>query len=146
MSINLKHLFHRLFTLLAISTLFFTGCGSSGPGIHPVKGQVQLVGGDSSPLVGHLVEIAKADDQQVRASGEIKTDGKFQLESLRDGKISSGTVAGKYLARIVLSDDDPQARQTAAAAIHPRFLKFNSSGLTVEVPSNGEVELQVSRQ
>ena len=146
MAINLKHMFQRILAILAIAAASLTGCGSSGSGIHPVRGQVRLVSGDSSPLVGHVIEIAKADDQQVRASGEIKIDGNFQLESLEGGKIHAGASPGKYRARIVLSDDDPQARQVAAAALHPRFLKFDSSGLLVEVPTPGDVEAQVSRQ
>lgn len=146
MSINLKQMIHRILAILALTLTTLTGCGSSGSGVHPVKGQVQLVGGDSSPLVGHMVEIAKADDQQIRASGEIKANGDFQLESLAGGKLRAGAVPGKYLARIVLSDDDPQARQAAAAAIHPRFMRFDSSGLTIEVPATAAVEFQVSRR
>lgn len=131
-------------TSIALVIAACVGCGSNS-GIHRVQGQVQVAGGDASPLVGHLVEIAKADEQQVRASGEIKADGKFQLESLQAGQITPGTVPGKYLVRIVLADDDPQARQVAAAAINPRYLKFESSGLTVEVPASSAVQLQVMR-
>jgi hypothetical protein len=81
----------------------------------------------------------------VRASGEIKPDGNFELESLLDGKIRNGALEGKYLARIVLSDD-PESRRTAAATINPKFLKFDSSGLTFEVPAKEPVQLQVLRR
>ncbi len=134
----------RIIFLAAL--LAFAGCSESGPPVHKVKGQVQLNGGDISSLAGHIVEIAKADDPQVRASGEIKTDGNFELESLLAGKIRKGALEGKYVARIVLSDDDPQQRRTAAATINPKFLKFDSSGLMFEVPVKEPVQLQVMRR
>ena len=137
----------HIFTLSVLSALLaFAGCSPSGPAVHAVKGQVELTGGDIAPLAGHIVEVALASDPSVRASGEIKPDGKFQLESLLDGKIRSGALEGKYVARIVLADDDPQQRRTAAQTIHPKFLKFESSGLGLEVPAKEPVQLQVLRR
>lgn len=137
----------HIFALSALSALLvFAGCTSSGPAVHAVKGQVQLTGGDSTPLAGHIVEVALASDPQVRASGEIKPDGKFQLETLLDGKLQKGALEGKYVARIVLADDDPQQRRTAVQTIHPKFLRFESSGLGLEVPAKEPVQLQVLRR
>lgn len=135
----------RPLLLLAV-LLTITGCSQNGPPVHPVKGQVQLNGGDVSPLAGHIVEIVRADDPQVRASGEIKPDGNFQLESLLEGKLLKGALEGKYVARIVLADDDPQLRQVAAGTIHPRFLTFAASGLSFEVPAKEPIQLQVLRR
>jgi hypothetical protein len=126
--------------------LALAGCNTSGPAVHPVKGQIQLAGGDNSPLAGHIVEIALASDPLVRASGEIKPDGKFQLEALLEGQLRKGAPEGKYLARIVLADDDPQVRNAAAAAIDPRHLKFDTSGLSLQVPVKEPVQLQVLRR
>src|SRR5688500_4014203 len=113
---------------LCVLILAIAGCTQSGPPVHPVKGQVQLAGGDNRPLAGHIVEVALASDPLVRASGEIKPDGQFQLEALLEGQLRKGAPEGKYLARIVLADDDPQLRRAAAAAIDPRHLKFDTSG------------------
>ena len=134
----------QLLFLAALLTL--TGCSQSGPAVHQVQGQVQLNGGDAAPLAGHMVEIQLATNPQVRASGEIKPDGNFQLESLLEGKIRKGAPEGKYNARIVLADDDVKVKQTAAAAINPKFLQFNSSGLSIEVPSKEPVQLQIQRR
>ena len=139
----LKHIF-ILSALAALISL--TGCTQSGPPVHAVQGQVQLQGGDISTLSGHVIEVALASDPRVRASGEIKPDGKFELESLLDGKIKKGALEGKYTARIVLADDDPQQRRTAAQTIHPKFLKFESSGLGLEVPAKEPVQLEVLRR
>jgi hypothetical protein len=111
-----------------------------------VTGQLQLAEGDVSPLAGNIIEVAKADDPSVRASGEIKPDGRFQLESLLEGKIRKGVLPGKYNARIVLSDDDPQLKRTAAAAVNPKYFRFDSSGLWLEAPATAAVQLQVSRR
>jgi len=131
---------------IVLAGLTLAGCSQSGPPVHPVKGQVQLTGGDAAPLAGHWIEIALENDRQVRASGEIKPDGNFQLESLLEGKLRNGVLEGKYVARIVLGDDDPQQRQAAAAAIDPRFLKFDSSGLSLQVPAPEPVQLQLLRR
>jgi hypothetical protein len=147
MNVSLRTFWLRLSAVFAL--LFgwaCVGCGPAGPTVFPVKGQVQLVGGDSGPLVGHLIEVADSRDQTIRSSGEIHADGNFELESLIQGEVRKGALQGNYLARIVLSDDDPQRRKTAAAAINPRFLKFETSGLSFSVPSSSPVQLQVSRQ
>ena len=132
--------------LLLTTLLALAGCSESGPPVHKVQGQVQLTGGDVSPLAGHIIEVARADDPLLRASGEIKPDGNFELESLLAGKIRKGVLEGKYVARIVLSDDNPEQRRTAAATINPKHLKFASSGLTFEVPAKEPVQLQVLRR
>ncbi|QDU25977.1 hypothetical protein ETAA8_10490 [Anatilimnocola aggregata] len=147
MSISFSHTILRIFSVIALLGAWLSvGCGSSGPAVHSVKGQVQLVGGDSSPLVGHMLEVTKADDKLVRSYGEIKADGNFELESLIAGEIHKGAKEGKYQARIVLADDDPAVKQQARAALHPRYLAFESSGLAFEVPAKTPVQLQVSRR
>ena len=69
-----------------------------------------------------------------------------RFEDALDGKIKKGVLEGKYTARIVLADDDPVQRRTAAQTIHPKFLKFESSGLGLEVPAKEPVQLQVLRR
>ncbi len=107
---------------------------------------MQLTGGDAAPLAGHIVEIALASDPQVRASGEIKPDGNFQLESILEGKVRKGAPEGKYIARIVLADDDVQLKRTTFATINPKFLQFASSGLSFEVPAKEPVQLEIQRR
>jgi hypothetical protein len=141
-----KLMFTIAWTGLLLSGLLLTGCGSSSSPVVPVTGQLKLEGGDAAPLTGHMIEVTKADDNLVRSYGEIKPDGNFELESLIEGKMLKGVQPGKYHARIVLGDDDPQQRQLARAAIHPRYLKFNSSGLSFDAPATGPVQLQVSRR
>jgi len=132
--------------LLGPLVLLAAGCGSSGPATHPVKGQVQLAGGDAALLAGHSLEVALASDSTVRAYGEIQEDGTFSLETLHAGEIKSGALAGTYVARIVLSDDDPQRARQVAAAIDPHVLDFKASGLSIQVPAAEVVTLPIKRR
>ncbi len=122
------------------------GCsGSSGPAIHTVQGKLELAGGEIASLAGHSLEAASQSDPKIRAYGAIRDDGSFSLETLQAGAVRKGAFEGKYQARIVLSDDDPQSRARAAKAIHARYLQFDTSGLTFQVPAKEAVVLRVSR-
>ncbi len=133
--------------VVMLSSLGLSGCGGpAGPKTSPVKGQVQLAGGDIKDLAGHSLEAALETDSSVRAYGQIQEDGSFALETLRAGVLLSGAAEGAYRVRVVLSDDDAEARRRAAEALHPRFLQFDSSGLSIRVPSNAPVTLTLSKQ
>ncbi len=120
---------------------FVNSNGAMVPGIP-------YVGTDSSGKLwdGHNLEAALGTDLAVRAYGQIQEDGSFSLETLQAGVLYSGAAEGSYRVRIVLSDDDPGARRRAAQALHPRFLQFDSSGLSIQVPNNDPVTVVLSRQ
>jgi hypothetical protein len=133
--------------VVVLGLLTIAGCGGpAGPKTYPVKGQVQLAGGEVQVLAGHNVEAALETESTVRAYGLIKDDGSFELETLRAGVLQSGAAEGKYRVRVALSDDDPEARNRATQAVNPRFLAFDSSGLSFQVPTDAPVTLQLSRQ
>ena len=81
----------------------------------------------------------------VRASGEIKPDGSFTLETLQNGGIVKGARSGTFRARVILPDDDPKAKKAAAQAVNKKFLSFDSSGLSFKSPPDGTVTLRLSR-
>jgi len=130
------------------ATLFLSsaGCGQAGPKTHPVKGRIELAGGDFKALAGHTVELALESNPHVRAAGQIQDDGSFSLQSLHGGAILAGAAEGNYKARIVLADDDLASRNVAAKAVHPRYLQFEKSGLGVTVPAAEVVSLKVTRR
>jgi hypothetical protein len=80
----------------------------------------------------------------VRVSGLINQDGRFSLETLQAGSLLQGAQEGRYQARIILSDDDPDLRRRAAKALAPRFLQFQTSGLSFQVPTPEDVTLQLA--
>jgi len=55
-----------------------------------------------------------------------------------------GSLEGKFQVGIILNDDDAKLRRQAAAAVAPRFLNVNTSGVTLEVPTSGEANIALS--
>ncbi len=127
-----------------VLTLVLVGCGRGGPKTHPVRGYLLLSGGDIAHLAGSHIEAALTTEPTVRASGIIQEDGSFKLETLHAGATVAGAREGKYEVRIVLPDDDRETRRRASQAIAPRFLQFKTSGLTLDVPTTGDVTLAVT--
>jgi len=127
-------------TIFAV--LLAAGCAPSGPRTYPVSGRIDL-GGDVAVLAGSHVEAVLATDPYVRASGEIQPDGTFTLQSQHGGTIAGGAIEGGYTIRLLLNDDDKPRYRKAKAAVAGRFLKFESSGLTLRVPADGPVVLKV---
>jgi len=132
--------------LAAMILLAIAGCSESGPTTHHVKGQVRLAEQEAKFLAGHTVEAALVTDPLVRAYGEIQDDGSFSLETYRDGAVHKGVLGGKYLVRVVLSDDDAERRRQAAQAIDPRYFDFNASGWTIDAPTDEIVSLNLIRR
>jgi hypothetical protein len=118
------------------------GCGIRAPRTHEVNGRVEFAGGDVRQLAGGHVEAVLADDRSVQAAGEIREDGTFSLTTVHAGKTLAGARPGKYLARIVLSDEDSSARQRRQVPAR-RYSQYDTSGLSFEVPAEG-VTLRVS--
>lgn len=132
-------------TLAAISLAPLAGCGQSGVAFHKVRGRIQLAEGDSKILAGHHIEAAHETETFVRAFGVLEEDGQFQLETLHEGALRQGAIAGKYKLRLVLSDDDSNLRQQAAAVIPDKVFHFDTSGLAIEVPSAEEIQLRITK-
>jgi hypothetical protein len=86
------------------------GCGQSDrmPSVstYPVKGKVLLA--DGKPLTRGRIVFHRQEDPPILASGEIKTDGSFELSTLKPG---DGAPAGKYGVQI----DPTPANQSASA-------------------------------
>lgn len=121
------------------------GCGGSGPEFHQVAGSIELPDGDRTALSGHCVEARLDSDPQVRAYGPIMADGAFTLETLHEGTVRRGAVAGSYDLRIVLSDDDAEARRKAASRLPDKVLQFETSGLSLDVPTQSSVVLRIAK-
>ena len=130
----------------AVALLVVSGCGFFGPTVHPVKGKVELASGNASVLAGSHVEAALENNHNVRASGEIKEDGIFSLVTLQGSTLRKGALEGNYKVRIVLSDEVSDNQRMQRAAVDPRFLSYATSGLLVQVPTDGDFTLQVARR
>ncbi len=141
---NVKRIRHCFLValFLAGSMLGALGCGTGGPKTHPVRGRIQH--GDVAALAGSHVEAALQGDANVRASGEIQPDGSFTLETLHAGAIRKGAPEGLYRVRIVLNDDDPASGKRAGQSVARRFLSFDTSGLSIKVPAEGNPVVKIT--
>jgi hypothetical protein len=119
------------------------GCGKKveGPPTVPLKGKVQFTkGGKVENLANHSIpiEFQSVEQPEVKAFGEILEDGSFEMRTQIGTVGKPGVVAGKH--RVRFNADD-----SAARFIAPKFLSFESSGLTVTAPSDKVVVLEVWR-
>jgi len=120
------------------------GCGARGPKTYPFSGKIDLAGGDLSALAGSHIDVAHQSNPKLRASGAIQQDGSFTLQTHQEGVIRQGVQEGTYRVRIILNDDDPASQKRAGRVIARRFLSFETSGLSIQVPAATEVTLKAA--
>ena len=115
-----------------------SGCGDEQVPRHTVKGMV--VFSDGSPMTaGGVVMFQSLDTKSAEltldAKGELREDGTFEL-STRD--LGPGAAAGEYKALVRANPDFKKNPQYPPPTIHPRFNRFQTSGLefTVEEGEN----------
>jgi hypothetical protein len=133
---------------LAAAACFLTsaGCGG-GLKTYPVQGKVEVKDGDVTPLTGSNLEFMRADDPLMRASARISPTGQFTVSTLHDGKLLVGVPPGDYKGRIVLGDEsDEGVPKRKGDPVHRRYYNFETSGLMLKVPVDGEVVLSLSRR
>src|SRR5437773_4693769 len=126
--------------------LALSGCTSSAVKVHPVRGKVELKDGDVGLLTGGHVELMQESDQFTHPSGKIEPSGVFTIQTLHQGKILPGAPEGIYKARIILGDEsDAGVPKRKGDPIHKRFLDFETSKLSLTVPS-GDYTVAVSKK
>ncbi len=124
--------------IAALSLLLLFGC--SGPAIktHAVSGKVEVKDGDVAMLTGSTVQLVQEGDETIRPYGNIDASGNFTVKTVYKGEILQGAPAGKYKERLMLGDESDEgvpSRKGKGNVIHPRFLEFDKSGLSITVPS-----------
>jgi hypothetical protein len=114
------------------------GCGGDGsPPTYPVKGKV-IYKGTQAPLTQGTVLFESATEPKVQASGEILSDGTFELASDL-GK--PGTVAGEH--RVLIHP--PVLETGQKPVVQQRFTSYATSKLKATVTASGpnQVTLEV---
>lgn len=127
--------------LLLIGLLLLAGCGSRGPRMYPVTGEVVFE--DGVALQGGIVEFT-AVEPEISSSGRIGQDGKFQLTTINDG---DGAVAGEHRAIVISSFGDGLVTHNHDAKTLRRpakkFANYKTSGLKFTVKSGEKNHFQV---
>ena len=118
------------------------GCGGEkveGPPTIPVKGKVEITkGGTTKDLADRsaAVEFQSVEQPDVRAFGSILDDGSFTMTTQVAGKGKPGAIAGSHRVRLF-------ADEAAERFVSPKFFKYETSGITVKVPPEGELVIKV---
>lgn len=114
-----------------IGLLQLIGCGSSGPKVYPVTGEVVFE--DGVVLQGGLVEFSSAE-RDMSATGRIGPDGTFRLTTVKDG---DGAIAGLHRAIVITTygDDVIQHHHDAKTLRRAakKFASYATSGLKFTV-------------
>jgi len=131
--------------LSLLFALILSGCGKSGaakgPATVPVRGKVVFSRGGTVKTLADKqarIELESIDQPGIRAVGPIQEDGSFEVATVTAGGGSPGAVAGKHRVRLDLDDQ-------AGRFVAPPFLDFSKSGVTISVPSDQPIEVQVWR-
>ncbi|MFM7319790.1 MAG: hypothetical protein ACKO85_22145 [Isosphaeraceae bacterium] len=128
--------------LSLVVTAAFTGCGSSEPGLVPVKGKITLDGGPF-PKEGmiNFTGASAADPNAPSRPGSAKfgTDGVFSAMSFEPG---DGLYPGTYKLAVECQDAPPtianDGRMIGGKNLIPaKFQNAETSGLTLTVPADG---------
>lgn len=118
------------------------GCSGekvTGPPTVDVKGKLEFTkGGKVQDLANRSVaiEFQSVEQPQVKAFGEILDDGSFTLTTQVEGKGKPGVIAGSHRVRL-------NADESATRFVSGKFLRYETSGITVKVPPEGELVIQV---
>jgi hypothetical protein len=130
--------------LLALTAITICGCGktkTTGPETVPVRGKVVFTKGGTVKALADKqarIELDSVDQPGVRAAGPIQEDGTFEVATVTAaGGGNTGAVRGKHRVRIDLED--------AQRLVAPQFLDFAKSGITITLPSDQIVEVQIWR-
>lgn len=118
-----------------IACLLLPGCGTTDR-LWPVAGTVAFA--DGRPLAGGVIELKPVANVGRSARGAVGADGRFSLDTA--GR--RGVGAGRYRVAIV-----PQlvvGHAPHGPGVAPRFTRFETSGLEVEIPSGGIADLTLT--
>lgn len=101
---------------LFLALVFLSGCGTSGPALHPVSGTLTL---DGQPLAAVTVNFFPVDQTQPSSAGLTDAQGRFTVTA-QNGE--AGAVAGKH--KVVLSGG---ATSGDAAGSTPAYMQGGSA-------------------
>jgi hypothetical protein len=127
---------------LLLGVGLIAGCGGekvAGPPTVPVRGKIEFTkGGKIGDLVDRsiIVEFQSIEQPELKAFGEIVEGGTFTMTTQVNEKGKPGVIAGSHRVRL-------NADESATRFVSPKFLSYETSGITVKVPPEGELVIKV---
>ncbi len=116
-----------------LTVLFVAGCGSAGR--LPVSGT--LTTSDGEPLVGARISV-RCDETGDWATAVTDTEGHFELGGEQAG---DGVPPGAYY--VVVEEDRGDWDEPKPRKINPKYERPAKSGITLNVPPGGDVQLDL---
>lgn len=128
-----------LATIAGLLLCSLAGCGPHEPKTYPVTGKVVFQGADIKELQSWTVQFRSVADPNAQSVAEIKADGRFEAMTVVNNMGKKGVLEGEYKVCVidVLNPD--------ANAINRKFMGFDTSGITVTVPLEKELIIEVSK-
>ncbi|MBN2295933.1 MAG: hypothetical protein JXM70_26110 [Pirellulales bacterium] len=127
--------------LLVLLVPLYCACGSGRPETYTTKGKVVFP--DGSPLSGGSIMFQSTGqgEKVYNARGLIGPDGTFEMTTFEP---NDGAVAGKHIVMVRESAPATDFTPPSATArlVDPRFMSFDTSGLTVDV-KKGDNDLTI---
>ncbi len=116
-----------------MGAVFVAGCGpkfntTPPPKVYPVKGKVLLANGQ--PVSGGVITFHPKTTLGAEASGEIGSDGSFQLTTIVK---NDGALPGSYTVSVNPYFKGGRVSAEPASRVPPKFGAPETSGVTVEV-------------
>ena len=128
--------------ILGGALLLVVGCGGktdTGPQTVPLKAKLMMTkGGSPRDLAdaGVAIQFESVDQPGVIAYGTILEDGALKVATQTPTGEKPGVVAGTHRVRL-------NADERAAQKIARKFLKYETSGITIKAPSDQPIEISV---
>ena len=127
-----------------LAMLCAAGCGSGGPEMVPIRGEVTYKGAPLRDVTRGIVRYSpeQSGTGAREASGRIQPDGSFELTTF---KKADGVVVGEYDITVSAYSSPPPSRQQTESGVRvagpklmipERYLKANTSGLSDNVDAN----------
>lgn len=121
------------------------GCSSEEP-TYGVRGQIVYADNGQPVPGGVTIVLESTKPPHARASGDIDSEGRFELSTRREG---DGAIEGEQRVRFTapVSHAQPDPNVTVARVMDPKYADFASSGLTVNVSptDDNDFTLKVDR-
>ncbi len=129
-----------LATIAIVGLVHAAGC-SKGPKIVPASGTVVFE--DGSPVKVGKVETKSLQFEGVQASGDIASDGSFELTTFSAG---DGAAIGEHqcvVVQFIMSEDIPNFRPSTLGVVNPQHSSYATSGLKITLPETGSRDLKL---
>jgi len=121
--------------LVGVMALALPGCGPGSGGLAVVKGKISYKG---KPVPNGTINFLPSDGNKPSATGEIQSDGSYELKTYLSNKPSNGAVIGQHKVVIVAMMDMgnalPEQRTPLPPPIVPvKYTSPATSDLTANV-------------